>query len=112
MSWETICQYDYIPDNTGLAALVDGHQVAIFKVRGKLYAIDNFDPVGKANVLSRGIICSLKRELCVASPLYKQHFSLVTGRCFEEDASVRCYAIRCNDGIIEIDKSGLQLRAA
>lgn len=113
MSWEMICSYADIPDNAGAAALVEGHQVAIFKVKGELYAIDNFDPCGKANVLSRGIICSIKDELCVASPLYKQHFSLTTGSCMEdEDISVRCYPVRHVDGKVELDKSSLELQAA
>ena len=38
-------------------------------------------------MLSRGIVGDLNGELVVASPVYKQHFSLLDGRCIE-DASV------------------------
>ena len=31
-------------------------------------------PLGEAFVLSRGIVGDIQDELCVASPLYKQHF--------------------------------------
>jgi nitrite reductase (NADH) small subunit len=82
-----ICRLDAIVPNTGVCALVDGRQVAIFRVDGRVHAIDNFDPFSKANVLSRGIVGDLKGELVVASPVYKQHFSLLSGRCLE-DASV------------------------
>lgn len=112
MSWETICNYHDIPDNTGAAALVDDRQIALFKVGGQLYAIDNYDPIGRANVLARGIIGSMGDELCVASPLYKQHFSLLTGKCVEQEVSVKCYAVRVVDGVIELDKRSLGLQAA
>lgn len=39
-------------------------------------------------MLSRGIVGDLQGELVVASPVYKQHFSLASGQCLE-DAGVR-----------------------
>ena len=53
----------------------------------------NLDPFSRANVLSRGIVGDLKGELVVASPVYKQHFSLRTGQCVE-DPDVRVWYIR------------------
>ena len=65
--------------------LVNGRQVAVFRLDdGSVYAIDNYDPFSKANVLSRGIVGDLKGEVVVASPVYKQHFSLKSGQCLEE----------------------------
>ena len=82
-----ICRLDDIVPDTGVAALVGGEQVAVFRIGQKIYAIGNRDPFSGANVLSRGIVGDLNGELVVASPVYKQHFSLLTGRCIE-DASV------------------------
>ena len=82
-----ICRLDDIVPDTGVAALVGGEQVAVFRIDQKLYAISNRDPFSGANVLSRGIVGNLNGELVVASPVYKQHFSLLDGRCIE-DASV------------------------
>jgi len=86
--------------NSGVCALVDVNgeeqQVAIFHIPdtdNKVFAIGNWDPCGKANILSRGIIGNIGDELVVASPLYKQHFSLTTGQCLEEDASVPVYNV-------------------
>jgi nitrite reductase (NADH) small subunit len=46
-------------------------------------------------VLSRGIVGDINGELVVASPVYKQHFSLLTGRCLEDaSVSVVVYAAR------------------
>ncbi|MFA9203995.1 MAG: nitrite reductase (NAD(P)H) small subunit [Flavobacteriales bacterium] len=38
----------------------------------------------------------------VASPMYKQHFDLLTGRCLEDDAiSLKTYAVRLeNDAVM------------
>ena len=74
-----------------MAAMVNGEQVAIFYVPesdNKVFAIGNWDPVGKANVLSRGLVAHLQEQWVVASPLYKQHFVLASGECLEEDIKV------------------------
>ncbi|HEV2429913.1 MAG TPA: nitrite reductase small subunit NirD, partial [Burkholderiales bacterium] len=76
-----ICRVEDIVPDTGVCALVGGEQVAVFRVEDQVYAVGNHDPFSGANVLSRGIVGDLKGELVVASPVYKQHFSLVTGRC-------------------------------
>lgn len=36
--------------------------------------------------MSRGIVGDINGEMCVASPLYKQHFSLKSGQCLEDEA--------------------------
>lgn len=88
---QTICKLtDIIPDS-GVCALVDDKQVAIFRTHDdKLFAIDNHDPFSKANVLSRGLVGSTKSDdgddiLYVASPIYKQRFNLSTGRCLDDE---------------------------
>ena len=44
-----------------------------------MYAIGNYDPASDANVLARGIVGDIGGEIVVASPIYKQHFSLRHG---------------------------------
>src|SRR5437870_8643880 len=99
-----LCPLDAILPDTGVCALVNGRQIAIFRVNDRVYAIDNFDPFSKANVLSRGIVGDLKGELVVASPVYKQHFSLATGRCVEDSAvRIPVYAARVEDGTVWVE---------
>jgi nitrite reductase (NADH) small subunit len=87
--WVAICKLSDIVPNTGVCALVGERQVAVFRLDdNSVYAIGNYDPFSRANVLSRGIVGDLKGELVVASPVYKQHFSLASGQCIE-DAGVR-----------------------
>ena len=102
-----VCRLEEIVPETGVCALVGGEQVAVFRLNeGTVYAVGNHDPFSRANVLSRGIVGDLGGELVVASPVYKQHFSLRTGRCLE-DASVRIpvYAARVEQGWILVEPS-------
>jgi NAD(P)H-dependent nitrite reductase small subunit len=100
-----VCPLDDIVPNAGVAALVDGEQVAVFRLDDdSVHAVGNRDPFSGANVLSRGIVGDLKGELVVASPVYKQHFELLTGRCVE-DSTVRIpvYRARVEDGYVIVE---------
>jgi len=82
-----ICQVHDLVPNSGVCVKIEGQQVALFYLPNetpKVYALGNWDPIGKANVLSRGIVGDINQQLVVASPLYKHHFDLVTGGCIEE----------------------------
>tara|TARA_R110001592_G_scaffold153410_1_gene381835 strand:- start:59 stop:376 length:318 start_codon:yes stop_codon:yes gene_type:complete len=103
MPWTTVCHLDDILPNAGVAALVDETQVAIFRVDNKVYALANKDPFSNANVLSRGIVGSLKGTLVVASPIYKQHFSLEAGNCLEDQTvSIPCYQVRTEGDLVQV----------
>ena len=86
---QLVCNTDDLVPGSGICALVGGRQIAVFylpEMSPAVYAIGNWDPAGKANVLSRGIVADVGGELTVASLLYKHHFSLTTGQCLEEVA--------------------------
>jgi nitrite reductase (NADH) small subunit len=88
--WTTVCPLNRIAINTGVCALVNDVQVAIFRVGdgNQIYALSNYDPFSKAHVLSRGIVGDRNGILKVASPVYKQNFNLITGECLD-DSSVK-----------------------
>ena len=77
-TWHTVCPLTAIVPGTGVCALLDGRQIALFRPSAEplVYAIDNQDPFAQANVLSRGLIAEHDGELWVASPVKKQHFRL------------------------------------
>jgi nitrite reductase (NADH) small subunit len=105
--WVDICDDADLVSGTGVCALVGDQQVAVFKVRkdNGIYAISNYDPIGKANVLSRGLTGSIGDNIVVASPLYKQHFCLTTGECLEGgEHKVKTFASRINNGKIQVRK--------
>jgi len=96
-TWIEVCSVDDLQPDSGVCVLVAGKQVALFYLHktGDVFAVGNFDPIGKANVLSRGMIGDLGGEPMLASPLYKQHFSLKTGVCFEyDDIKIDTYPVR------------------
>jgi nitrite reductase (NADH) small subunit len=104
-TWQTICPKSDLVKNSGVCALLaNEEQVALFQVgEDTVYAVSNFDPFGKANVLYRGIIGETKGDIYVASPLLKQRFVLNSGTCLDDDTfSIKTYETRVNDGQIEI----------
>ncbi len=102
--WTVVCRYDRLLPERGVAALVGGEQVAIFRTfGGELYALANRDPFSDAYVLSRGIVGSRGAVPTVASPMHKQVFSLVTGECLDEPGVVvPVYDVRVRDGDVEV----------
>jgi NAD(P)H-dependent nitrite reductase small subunit len=104
--WVDICSKDDLQPDSGICALVEDKQVAIFYLPKQqlLYAIDNYDPFGKANVLSRGLVGDINGEPMVASPLHKQHYSLKTGVCLDDESvTVNTYGIRIEKDRVEIN---------
>jgi nitrite reductase (NADH) small subunit len=102
--WIRVCALADIEPERGVATLVRGEQVAVFRTfDGSLYAIGNQDPFSGAFVLSRGIVGSRGDIPTVASPLHKQVFDLRTGSCFDdESARVAAFPVRQRDGHVEV----------
>jgi NAD(P)H-dependent nitrite reductase small subunit len=99
--WHSICALEDILPESGTAALLDGEEIAVFRVRDAVFGIGNYDPASAANVLARGIVGDIGGEIVVASPIYKQHFSLITGRCLEEPRfAVPAYIAEVRNGQI------------
>lgn len=108
MAWQPLCKATDLEENVGVCALFEDQQIALFNfISGgvsQLFATSNWDPIGKANVMSRGILGSVQDQLVIASPLYKQHFSLQTGQCLEDDSqSLTVYPVRISNGMVEIE---------
>ncbi|WP_296263685.1 nitrite reductase small subunit NirD [Pseudomonas sp. UBA6562] len=86
--WSRVCGRHDLVAHSGVVALLDGSQVALFYLPGepgedRVFALDNRDPRSGANVIGRGLIGSVAGKLVVAAPLYKQHFGLEDGVCVE-----------------------------
>ena len=106
--WTDLCaQSDLVP-NSGVVALHDNAQIALFYLpdshgAGRVFAVDNHDPFSHANVLGRGLMGDIHGQPVVASPLYKQHFNLEDGTCLEDPKkSIRAWDARLHDGRVEI----------
>lgn len=100
-SWLTVCNTLDLVKDSGICALIEQNnieqQVAIFHLpnsENKVYAVANYDPIGEANVLYRGIIGSVGNDIVVSSPLYKQHFCLTTGKCLQDEKTIDVFPAR------------------
>src|SRR5882762_6743378 len=72
-TWVPVCGYDVLLPERGVAVLVDGEQIALFRLAdGTVRAVGNRDPFSGAYVLSRGIVGSRGDVPTVASPMLKQ----------------------------------------
>ncbi len=108
MSWVNVCALSDLSADSGACALINGQQIALFYLTKlqQVYALANFDPIGKANVLSRGMIGDLGGEPMVASPLYKQHYSLITGQCFEDaDIKLTTFPVRIENNRVWLEST-------
>ena len=108
--WMRVCSVRELEAGRGVAALVDGAQVAVFILQPetgepalRLRAIDNRDPVSGANVLSRGLLGSTDGVHYVASPMHKHRFDLDSGRCLDGvSPGVRVWPVRVWGTSVEV----------
>ena len=97
---------DLVPER-GVAALVGGRQVALFRlVDDTVLAVQQHDPYSGANVMSRGLVGTRGDRWTVASPMYKQVFDLATGECLETQGKVPVrlltWPVVCEDGVVRV----------
>lgn len=102
--WQPICSIGRLPLERGVAALLHGQQVALFRLAsGEVHAIGNQDPFSGAMVMSRGIVGSRGEAATVVSPMYKQAFDLRSGRCLDDpEVTLPSYPVRVHDGMVEV----------
>ena len=105
-TWTPVCRLEQIEVEGGVAALVDGRAVAVFRTfADEVLALSNYDPFSRASVLSRGIVGSRtsggEAVPYVASPMHKQAFDLRSGRCLDDaTVGVPAYDTRVEDGVV------------
>ncbi len=104
LRWVDVCPASRLLPERGVAALVEGVQIAIFLTHdGTLYGLDNLDPFSGAAVLSRGIVGDRGGVPTVASPVFKQVFDLRDGSCLDDpDVRVATRPVRMADGTVQV----------
>lgn len=99
--WTSACTVAQLVPELGVAVLLrGGQQAALFRLAdGGLHAVGNIDPFARAAVISRGLVGDHAGDPVVVSPLLKQAFSLLDGRCLDQP-SVRLpvHEVRVTDG--------------
>jgi nitrite reductase (NADH) small subunit len=109
LDWTAACPVAQLQPMRGVAVLLpDSAQVALFLLAdNSIRAVGNIDPIGRAAVMSRGIVGDRGGIPVVQSPLKKQAFSLLDGRCLDaESVSIPIYATRVGvDGTVWVANS-------
>ena len=111
LEWTSACPLSHLIPGRGVAVLLrGGEQVALFLLEdGTLRAVSNFDPYGRAAVISRGLVCDRDGEPIVVSPLLKQAFSLVDGRALDDSSvALPVYVVRVWAGVVQVHSLQMQ----
>lgn len=106
MTWFDVIEYERLPIDRGVAAMVGSRPVAIFRLAdGTVHAIDHVDPFTGVGVLARGLVGSCGTAPTVASPLHKQRFDLRTGECLDGDGAVSCFPVEVRGGMVQVSST-------
>lgn len=84
--WMKIGQRSDLVPGCGVGAIAGDSQIALFlipELGNRVLAVSNYCPFSGVHIIARGIVGDIDGEPVVASPLHKQHFSLLDGRCIE-----------------------------
>ncbi len=103
-AWIDVCHVDRITVDRGVAAMICGIPVAIFRLAGgDVLAIDHVEPFTGVPVLARGIVGSVGNRDVVASPLHKERFDLRSGECLDVPGVwVRTWDVLVSDGQVSV----------
>lgn len=114
-----ICALSDLSVERGVAALVDGTQVAVFRlIDDTVRVCQQKDPYSGANVLARGLVGSHEREgeggparvvPTLASPMYKQAWDLDTGEVLDagggERLPIAVHAAEVREGRVLVSRT-------
>ncbi|MEM7142141.1 MAG: nitrite reductase small subunit NirD [Actinomycetota bacterium] len=107
--WVEIADVEQVPVDRGVAALVGGVAVAIFRLRAtdtepeSWFCIQHADPVTGSPVLARGLVGSRGDVPTVASPIYKERYDLRTGVGLDDPTQVlRTHEVRVAHGVVSV----------
>ena len=102
--WHPVCRFAELEVRRGVAALVHGQAVAIFRTDDdQVYAVGNHDPYARTSVLARGIVF-VRDDVPFVAPVAHGHaFDLRTGRCLEDDqVTVPAYDVKIVEGVVMV----------
>ena len=97
--WFDLCEADEIPSNSGKVVNTEIGEIAIFKIGGKFYAIENIcshdgNSLAGGDVEGDQIIC----------PRHGARFSLETGEALSPPAyePITTFPVRVSSGVVQI----------
>ncbi|MFA5512593.1 MAG: Rieske 2Fe-2S domain-containing protein [Candidatus Kapaibacterium sp.] len=106
-----VCKSDEVYEGKGKQVIFtedDDFQIAVFRVKGKLYALDNICPHRHADSIFEGII----KDLTVMCPLHGWTYSLEDGRNIDRRQGVKSlgsHKIFERDGKVYVEKPHFEI---
>jgi nitrite reductase (NADH) small subunit len=102
LEWQPVCRLSELELERGVAALVHGQSVALFRVdECTVHALANHDPFDRHATLARGIVGRDGEVPFVASPVHKHAFDLRTGQCLDDPhVCVAAYDVKVAEGMV------------
>jgi nitrite reductase (NADH) small subunit len=102
VEWQPVCRLAELEIQRGVAALVHGQAVAIFRFdESTVYALANHDPFDRHAMLAKGIVGVAGEVPFVASAVHKHAFDLRTGQCLDDaHVHVATYDVRIVEGVV------------
>jgi nitrite reductase (NAD(P)H) len=112
-TWRRVCKSEDLPDKevgSSTTILISDTQIALFRLKGKLYASQNMCGHKRQFVLSQGILSTDENnDVYISCPLHKKNYIIDTeskskGSCKNDDSlSVTVFDIKEENGDIYVD---------
>jgi nitrite reductase (NADH) small subunit len=114
--WITVGRRSDLIPGCGAGAVANRRQIALFllpELDNRLFAVSNYCPFSGVHIIARGIVGDIAGEPVVASPLYKQHFSLLDGRCIEQpEIQLETWPVRLQGDDVQVQMEAEESVAA
>jgi len=91
-----LCNVDELKDRSGKRFIIDETEVALFKIDGKVYALNNICPHQHTALIYDGFI----EDGCVTCPAHGWKFNLETGRKQSGSKGLDVYETKLVDGVV------------
>ena len=98
LRFQCVCAFDELKEGCGKRFIIDDVEVALFKVKGKIYALSNICPHQHTTLIYDGFI----EEGCVVCPVHGWTFSLETGKTPSENSGLDRYDVRIIDNQVYV----------
>lgn len=105
LRWVPVCRFEDLVPGEGVAALVSGAQVAVFRtLAGDVLGVSNRDPAARGRPVARGVLGERAGVPVVTGPS-SHSYDLRSGRCLDGSGlSLAVYPVRVRDGVVEVGR--------
>ncbi len=91
-----ICKVDDIPENKGVRFEIDDYDLAIFKIKGEIFVINNVCPHNHTPQMFNGHLIGAS----IACPIHGWKFDLKTGKTLNNNSDIKTFASKVIDGYL------------